>query len=261
MLKRDFGPSTGYQSAAKKAWRDEVWWHISRLTDIKKRAQLSVFMIESLDGLEIEKAKKLGFSEGNMHVCNANPAVVATLKRKYPLINTYGVDAGEALRRALKNHVELDVVSLDLCCCTCQSALIATRSAGVGAAWWGRPFLFAINRMRGRESATVQKTLSTYNDRPASNFYRPHLRDRASSLTQLDSARHTVILDELLTGTEAIFKGKGLEKSHVAASNSWTIEEFGKYNGKRVTLGWEIYSFNLAQALMISKRMQQSGLA
>lgn len=108
-------PKRGYDTAEKAEWRDVLWEQMVRHLAPNVRSCVNVFLIDTTDALEIEKVLRLGFAEDRLHVCNANPAVVAVLKRRFPLITTYGVEADEALRRAHRNGVRFAAISLDLC--------------------------------------------------------------------------------------------------------------------------------------------------
>jgi hypothetical protein len=170
---RNHGPSVGYGSEEKKIWRDAMWSRIcardrwsgySTGGDVLgpvARKDKTVFMLESLDGMEIQKCLKLGFSESNLHVCNANPAVVAVLKRRFPAINTYGVPAERALYRIAKAGIKLSVISLDFCACLSSSvldSLRATRSAAYPLC------LIAVNVLRGREPQGVRDVMKGLQD-------------------------------------------------------------------------------------------------
>jgi hypothetical protein len=76
---------------------------------------VKAFIVETTEALEIREALSRGFQEKNISVCNVNPAIVATLKRRFPGVTTYGCDAETALRRAYSAGDRFGVVSLDLC--------------------------------------------------------------------------------------------------------------------------------------------------
>jgi hypothetical protein len=109
---------------------------------------LKAFVIDTTDGLEVDQALRSGFEEGNLHVCNVNPAIVATLKRRHPGITTYGVDADAALRRAHKQGERFDVISLDLCGPISERTLDTLDAARAVVNGQGR---VGLTIMRGRE--------------------------------------------------------------------------------------------------------------
>lgn len=140
------GPATGYDTDDKNAWRVDYWQQLAAFIPKRLRHQARVFLIEGLEGLEIERAYALGFVD--LHVCNNNPAVVATLKRRYPEITTYGVDAERAALRMKKAGLCIDVASLDFCSCLSAAVLetiYAVRAASSDVSACG------YNIMRGRE--------------------------------------------------------------------------------------------------------------
>jgi hypothetical protein len=71
-------------------------------------------LLPSIEGDEIEVTLASGFLEKNLHVVDRNAAIVATLKRRYPRIQTYGVDVLTAVRRRIPKGT-LHLANLDLC--------------------------------------------------------------------------------------------------------------------------------------------------
>jgi hypothetical protein len=108
-------PRHGYDVEEKRAWRVALWEQFAHAVRPNCRDCVNVFMIETTDAFEIKQALRLGFLEQNLHVCNVNPAIVASLKRKYPAVTTYGIPAERALRRAQREGTRFSVISLDLC--------------------------------------------------------------------------------------------------------------------------------------------------
>lgn len=148
-------PSGGYAFSEKSLWRTAIWERIAASTPKPQRAAKQVFLIESLEGLEIAKALRLGFVEQNLHVCNATPAVVATLKRRHPLIHTYGVVADRALRKIADGPFKMDIVSLDFCACLSVRVVNTLRLVGPAGA---THCVVAVNVLRGRESGPFAAT-------------------------------------------------------------------------------------------------------
>lgn len=104
----------GYATDAKQQWREAVY---SRMAFYAPRppSQCTLLLMPSTEGLEIEVAQRYGFRLEKMVVVDDNPAVVATLRRKYPnLKDTYGVSLERALERIAAEGERLDVVSADL---------------------------------------------------------------------------------------------------------------------------------------------------
>jgi len=163
-------PRCGYGTDTKKQWRDSLWEslvrHLPKFAYVHDagvgaglgtvdppRSWAKAFVVDTTEGFEIEKALKLGFAEKHIHVCNVNPAIVATLKRRFPSIVTYGVAAEVALRRAHSEGIRFEVISLDLCgplSLRTLDTLDAARAVvnGVGSV--------GLTLMRGREPSNIR---------------------------------------------------------------------------------------------------------
>lgn len=107
-------PKNGYLFGQKAQYRRNVWSFAARYLK-GQRTTAQVLLMPSLEGKEIDVAKSKGFLEKNMHVVDNNPAIVATLKKRYPHINTYGVDLIRALDRIADKGIELSFANFDLC--------------------------------------------------------------------------------------------------------------------------------------------------
>jgi hypothetical protein len=110
-------PTGGYDFPRKRDYRRKVW---ATFRDTLKSRRLSVaeshaLLMPSLEGDEIEVAIDAGFRESNLHVVDLEPAIVATLKRRYPRITTYGVTASRAFARLAKTGVKIRCANLDFC--------------------------------------------------------------------------------------------------------------------------------------------------
>lgn len=150
MSPKAISPPNGYAFDEKAEYRRAIYSAVKSTTFLLP-LQAEVGMLESTQGLEIETALRFGFSEKRLHVINASPAVVATLKRKYPKINTYGRIASDACEVMRQRGVRLDVLNLDLT----SNMGPSTSSEIVGVAWSGvlaPKSLVAINILRGRET-------------------------------------------------------------------------------------------------------------
>lgn len=110
-------PTGGYDFSRKRDYRRKVW--ATFRTWLKNvgvpLAEAQALLMPSLEGDEIEVALNAGFREQNLHVVDQSAAVVATLKRRYRRINTYGVAASEALKRISNSGVRLHAANLDFC--------------------------------------------------------------------------------------------------------------------------------------------------
>lgn len=107
-------------------------------------------LMPSIEGKEIEVALANGFKEHNLHIVDRNPAIVATLKRRFPLVKTYGVDIIHALLRAKKSGIRFDAVNLDLCGCLSRNLGVALLAASGILKPEG---MICLTILRGREKA------------------------------------------------------------------------------------------------------------
>lgn len=110
------GPTDGYDKAIKRDYRRKTY---ATFRETLKKLHISVasasaLLMPSLEGDEIEVALNAGFREYNLHVVDDNPAIVATLKKRYPKINTYGVLVSRAMQRMAHEGIRLDCANFDL---------------------------------------------------------------------------------------------------------------------------------------------------
>jgi len=90
-------PKTGYDFGNKRHYRRDIYAPIAKVLR-HHRSSAQIMMMPSIEGDEIEVAMSKGFKQKNIHIVDQNSAIVATLKRRYPYVHTYGVE----VRRALK---------------------------------------------------------------------------------------------------------------------------------------------------------------
>lgn len=110
-------PKGGYDFSKKRDYRRKVW---ATFRDRIKESGNSVarshaLLMPSLEGDEIEVALNAGFREENLHIVDWEPAIVATLKRRYPKIHTYGVSVTRAFKRLAAEGIRLTCANLDFC--------------------------------------------------------------------------------------------------------------------------------------------------
>jgi len=116
------------------------------------KAEARAFLMPSIEGDEIDVAIANGFKEKNLIVCDSNPAIVATLKRRYPLIQTVGIELARLSERVKDRSVH--VANFDLCGCVSKSLIDQVRCASVVL---GRNSVAAVTVLRGRELSFDQK--------------------------------------------------------------------------------------------------------
>ena len=112
----------------------------------------------SIEGDEIDVALAAGFKQQNICIIDKNAAIVATLKRKYPYVRTYGVPAEKAAQRIADDIGGVDFANLDLC------GPIGRPLWDTLAAWREHRAvkesgLVAVTVLRGRESGAFGESL------------------------------------------------------------------------------------------------------
>lgn len=142
-------PKAGYDFGNKRQYRRNVWAWAARFVKYN-RGTTDVALMPSAEGDEIEVALAKGFKDHRLHVIDKNAAIVATLKRRFPRINTYGVDVIEAFERMSRNGVEIKFANLDLCGTVVATVPILERIAAMVEPF-ANPHAFAITVFRGRE--------------------------------------------------------------------------------------------------------------
>jgi hypothetical protein len=108
-------PKGGYDFARKRDYRRKVWatFRDGLKSDNIPVAESHALLMPSLEGAEIDVALNAGFREKNLHIVDLNPAIVATLKRRYPQVNSYGCSTGRAMGRIAKSGVRLRCANFD----------------------------------------------------------------------------------------------------------------------------------------------------
>lgn len=143
-------PDAGYDFAAKKHYRRNVWAAFRRA--YRGHMADKVFaLMPSIEGAEIDVALQNGARESNLIIIDKNPAIVATLKRRYPKVTAYGVTAERAAERIANDFGEIHGVNLDLCG-GADRPLFKTIAAWVNAGVLADESAVAITVLRGRES-------------------------------------------------------------------------------------------------------------
>lgn len=147
------GPKDGYGFGRKRDYRRKIW--ATFRAGLKRNkivvADAHALLMPSIEGDEIEVALNAGFREQNLHVVDDNPAIVATLRRKYRRIHTYGVDVVRAAQRIRDGGITLAVANLDLCG-QLSNPLLHAVTGLVGAEVLAPIAYIAITQLRGRES-------------------------------------------------------------------------------------------------------------
>ncbi len=146
------GPEEGYQFGRKKQYRRHLWGAIAEHCRVPlEKAQVA--LMPSLEGAEIDEALKRGVRQENLHIIDMNPAIVATLKRRYPRVNSYGVIFWKAMERIKEKGITLDVVNADLCGPVTTAPWFMSRDAIVDVI--GDGSVVAMTALRGRERGAL----------------------------------------------------------------------------------------------------------
>jgi hypothetical protein len=149
------GPKSGYEFGNKKQYRRNIWATFAHY--VERPSYARALLMPSIEGAEIEVATQRGFQPQNLCAVDMNPAIVATLKRRYPRIRTAGVDIGRAGERLGSEGWRIDVANLDLTGCISSDlldGLIRFMSTGVMETG-----LVAVTVLRGREHKEVTACL------------------------------------------------------------------------------------------------------
>lgn len=142
-------PEGGYDFEAKSAFRRFVWDAIASRGMGGLRHE-HVLLMPSLEGIEIDEALSRGFLQSGLHVVDSNPAIVATLRRRYPDIRTYGVGIDRAHDRVAEAGIRLFGASIDFC----SNAVWSTAKILVNCSesdCWQDGARVVVNVLRGRE--------------------------------------------------------------------------------------------------------------
>lgn len=156
-------PAGGYAFVEKEEYRQLVWSgfvrFFGRSVDTKR-----VLLLPSIEGREVEVAIEHGFREENLFVVDKNPAIVATLKRRFSKIHTYGVTASRACKRIFQEGVILDGANLDFTGQVCSSLTLEMESI-LTSKCWSDPSFIAVTVMRGREGGHSLEVIQSVRSR------------------------------------------------------------------------------------------------
>lgn len=142
-------PRGGYSFTEKAHYREQIWRRLQQ-SFAGDTACRNVLLMPSIEGTEIEVALAHGFNESHLYVVDANPAIVATLKRRFKSIHTYGKLASIACARIAKEGVRLDAANFDFTACV-GSKLQAEVMAIAAADCFAPRAYVAMTVLRGRE--------------------------------------------------------------------------------------------------------------
>lgn len=220
-------PKGGYNFAEKRQYRRYVWNTIAGTPFIDpKRAR--VMLMPSLEGDEIDVAKAKGFRVSNMHVVDASPAVIATLRRRdYGAFTGYGRLAADACRHAATQGVKLNAANFDFTGCVggVSDQIAGITESGV----FGGDCVIGVTVQRGREVASDFTGVCRWGAYCSSPEWRQTLAGRHIGIqpNEADLGRMSVVLAELELGLNC----RGC------------VVKSGAYKSNRVTMLWMVAAF------------------
>lgn len=236
-------PKGGYSFAEKEAYRRHVWAVLRAACPVPVPVAHALLM-PSLEGAEIDVALAHGFREENIHIVDRNPAIVATLKRRYPLVNTYGVEVERACERIARDGRTVHAANFDLTSCVgyrLWSTMTDVSSSGVlhsRAAW-------SVTLLRGRETCKLDYLARLFDDiakeRLMQRFFGwPDSRSRWDSRTLLEIFRARLVGSVRLVPSDLIRIGFGAALAPSPGA-PYTVARLGVYRSQTQTMLWSIF--------------------
>jgi hypothetical protein len=230
-----------YDNPTKARSRREVWGYMLRRERAYRDTQRDrILILDETQGLEVEELLGRGVTLNQVHVCNRSPAVVATLRRKYPSLGgTHGVSAGRACENLAANGDLVRLAYFDFTACASGSLQSECERIGHSGAFTGYAMV-AFNILRGREAPTTTAHLDAIGGRSLSMGLRGKSINRFAA-SERDVARLTMIA------------------SAIAGPAVWNIERYSCYkspNGQ--TMMWCVIS--RLWGLQLSVAMAQMGV-
>lgn len=156
-------PKDGYEFEAKGNYRRWVWQFIGgQLADGTTHTG-DVLLMPSVEGCEIrDEALPRGFSANQLHVVDESPAIVATIQRKFPGVNTYGCLVDVACARMSERDIKLIAANIDYCGQISAKLLRSIKSVAESKACQDARLF--VNVLRGREEAYLTSVMQGHTD-------------------------------------------------------------------------------------------------
>ena len=142
-------PKGGYSFAEKESYRNRVWSRLAENCPVP-RAVAQILIMPSAEGT-VDVVLRYGFREEDVHIVDRNPAIVATLKRRYAKVNTYGVEVERACARIAAKGLVIHAANFDFTSCMgfeFGKVLSDIRDSGALHA----NAVYAVTLLRGRET-------------------------------------------------------------------------------------------------------------
>jgi hypothetical protein len=149
-------PAGGYRYPAKAEFRRWVWDRIGGFNETTGETHTGdVLIMPSIEGCEIEdEALPRQFRPDQLHVADKNPAIVATLQRRFPGIKTYGCLVDKACERISKKGINLIAANIDFCSQLTLETVRSVRAISTSPACKSASLFITI--LRGREERFLQ---------------------------------------------------------------------------------------------------------
>lgn len=189
----------------------------------------------SLEGDEIDIAIEKGFLEQNLHVVDKNPAIVATLKKRYPRLNTYGVDIAKAFYRLRERGLLMSVCNLDLTGPACSGSM---RSQLLTVGFRLSPvarIAIAVTWLKGRD---VPRYFNWAKTRAMAAQSSGTISHRFSELPENDLARVCAITDALSHHVYVKSLGRWEPTRQIKAPY---VTRYGEYSSGISTMMWAVF--------------------
>ncbi len=158
----------------------------------------SIFILDTAPALETEYLVGLGVPECAIHVCNDNPAHVASVKKRFRGVHTHGVDAGRAFADVAGNGGSTPIINLDFCGNISRELLAqlhAMGRSGVLPVSNESGALFAVTLLSGRESPSITSLMSRIGEKRADQALdQPYQPDSYLELSKSDKTRLALVV-------------------------------------------------------------------
>lgn len=156
-------PKNGYDFETKSGYRRWVWDFIGGQLPDGTTHTGDVLLMPSVEGCEIrDEALPRGFTTGQLHVVDQSPAIVATIQRRFPGVNTYGCPVDAACARLSDKGVRLIAANVDYCGQISAKLLRSVKSVSESRAC--EDALLFVNILRGREEAYLTSVMRGHTD-------------------------------------------------------------------------------------------------
>ena len=148
------GQSIDYDFGNKRQYRRAVWNMFSQAVGPGRASETRALLMPGISGDEIAYALAKGFRLGNLVALDKNPAVAATIRRRWPgLGDVIGLPVSRAYERLSK---PVYCANLDLCAPISRSLLDEIAVFARQAPLSGHPVV-AVTMLRGREPPTMHR--------------------------------------------------------------------------------------------------------